>query len=166
MHRFMLLATLAGSPGCADHRQSSQDPALPRGAQPIPSSPVTDLDVVQEMSGIDTRERRVVDNANDWQAIWRRIAQNQQPEPAPPTIDFNSDVVVLASMGTQSSGGFSVAIEGVYRTADKLYVVVREASPGKNCMTTAALTAPVAAVRMQRTGLPVEFLEHKTTQDC
>jgi len=122
--------------------------------------------VAHQTSGIETRERRVIDSAADWETTWRRIFQDQQPAPSVPAIDFGSDLVVLAAMGTQSSGGFSITIEGVYRTADRLFVVVRESSPGENCLSTAALTAPVAAVRVQRTGLPVDFIERKATKSC
>ena len=75
-------------------------------------------------------------------------------------------MVVVASMGGRATGGYSIEIVRVAETTDRLYVEVREVSPGRSCIVTMAGTAPVTAVRVPRRDLPVEFVERAETRDC
>lgn len=155
-----LIGMVVGCTGPGD----GQD--LPPNAELVQSAPVA-IDVAAAgTSGIETPARRVITDAAAWAAAWTEIHATVQPEPARPEVDFGKSVVFLAAMGTRSSGGYSIAIEGVYRAADRLYVLVREKSPGPSCMTTQAITAPVAAVSTARVELPVTFLERKETVNC
>jgi hypothetical protein len=69
-------------------------------------------------------------------------------------------------MGTQSTGGHTIAIEGVYRSGGRLWVVVREEAPGPGCMMTQVLTTPVDVVSVPLSDEPVSFVERKETRDC
>lgn len=149
--------------GCTEP-EDQQD--LPGNAQLVASSEVVIDEVTAQSSGMETAAREVITDPAVWANAWNAIHQNVQPRPAPPAIDFAGSVVFLAAMGTRPTGGYSIVIEGVYRTDDRLYVVVRERSPGSNCVTTQALTAPVAAVSTAKVGLPVTFVERRETVDC
>jgi hypothetical protein len=117
-------------------------------------------------SGIETRERIVVTDSAAWASLWTRIMGSHSPRPPLPRVDFTREMIVVASMGTRSSGGFSIVFDSAYSRSDTLFLRVTERSPGPTCGTTAALTAPVALARLSRTSLPIGFAETKAVVAC
>jgi hypothetical protein len=118
-----------------------------------------------QYSGINDRRRTVITDAETFAATWQQAYRNQEPPPQLPEIDFAKDVVVLASMGTRSSGGYSIDITAEVSEA-RLRVIVLETSPGPTCAVTAALTAPVHMVLAPRTGGSPIFVEETRTRNC
>ena len=117
-------------------------------------------------SGLTEAERIVVRDSASWAALWPRIVGTHSPRPRPPRVDFASEMVIVASMGVRSSGGYLVAIDSIVARDDTLRVLVREQSPGPRCGTTAALTEPVAIARIARSDLPVHFTTRNVVRDC
>jgi hypothetical protein len=118
------------------------------------------------MSGITTHERRVIRDAVTWDAVWNQAMSRGSDPPELPLVDFNGEMVVLAAMGEQSSGGFAIVIDSVAEQDDGLEVTVVEVSPGCFCAVTTALTQPFTAVRVPRNDGEVRFVEHQLTIDC
>jgi hypothetical protein len=117
-------------------------------------------------SGLDVAERAVIRDFAAWQAFWRRATRHMVPAPRPPLVDFQKDMVIIAGSGPQRSGGYSVHIDSVYEENGLLVVVVREVSPGPNCMNTMSVTSPAIAVRVPQRVANPSFLERKATRDC
>lgn len=117
-------------------------------------------------SGIPEQERIVVRDEASWGALWPRIVGSHSPRPAPPVVDFTREMLLVVSMGTRASGGYVIAIDSLAVSGDSLRVVVREQSPGPRCGTTAALSAPVALARIERSDLPVSFVTREVVKDC
>lgn len=139
------------------------DPQLPPDAAPLDE---TELVLHAQYTGVVQRTRTVIRDADEWSRFWTQAHNRVMPQPPVPAIDFARNVVVAAGMGTRNSGGFSIEIEQVYGADDDVFVVVKEHSPGSGCITTAALTAPVAAVRVPRAGADVSFVERSETISC
>lgn len=139
------------------------DPQLPPGGAPLDD---TEQVLNAQYTGLAQRERTVIRDAQAWSRFWRQAHANVMPRPPVPSIDFTRNIVVAAAMGTRNNGGFGIEIERVYAVGDDLHVVVEERSPAPNCITTQALTAPVAAVRIPRVGAPVSFVERSRTFTC
>jgi hypothetical protein len=157
----LALTLVAGGASCIN----GEGLTLPRGASRVPEDQVQTL--VQEVaSGIDARRRGVVRTADEWSAFWSEVYAGRDPVPERPDVDFDQNMVIVAAMGTRPSGGYLVAFETIGRTGADYHVVVRETSPGRSCMTTAALTQPVVAVRVARSDGNVSFIERTTTQRC
>jgi hypothetical protein len=112
------------------------------------------------------RGREVVRTAERWTALWGQLTANVQPAPPAPAVDFAAEMVVVAAMGTKPTGGFAIAIDGVHVDRDRLFVEVRETSPGRSCIVTQALTAPVALVIVPARAGTATFLERKETTAC
>src|SRR5687768_11485813 len=110
-------------------------------------------------TGINNRRRLLIEDAAAWTALWQEVTANYQPPPPVPTIDFNAESVVLAAMGQRNSGGYEILIDSVHEADGKMYVTVREVSPGGNCFVTAALSAPVMAVRVAKRNITAVFVE-------
>jgi len=122
--------------------------------------------VGEQYSGLRTRERLVVRDATEWAALWSRITANVEPAPPLPTVPFEREQLIVVASGTKPTGGYAIAVAEVRMEHDALRVVVRETEPGARCVTTQALTAPVAVVRTPRSDLPVVFEEARETVDC
>lgn len=117
-------------------------------------------------SGIEDRRQVVIGDSTTWARIWTEIVGSHRPSAPLPPVDFTRELLVIASMGTRSSGGYSVAMDSVRVARDTLFVRVREYSPGSQCGTTAALTAPVGLARMERSHHPIAFESEARTLQC
>ena len=115
---------------------------------------------------VAVRQRLVISDAAAWAQLWSEATAGYQPRPATPAVDFAAEVVVVAAMGTRSTGGYSIHVDRAYEADGRLHVVVREVAPGARCATTQALTAPLTAVRVQRRPAPVVFVEVAETRTC
>lgn len=69
-------------------------------------------------------------------------------------------------MGERPSGGYGIDITSLAEESGTLYAVVDEASPGADCLTTAALTQPVLVLRVPATVGDVTFVEQESVLDC
>ena len=117
-------------------------------------------------SGLTGRERIVVRDLESWASLWPRIVGSHRPPPPVPPVNFANEMVVVASMGTRPSGGYAIYIDGVSAVRGNLVVSTREVSPGPRCGVTGALTEPVALARLERSDLPVSFVNRSVVRDC
>jgi hypothetical protein len=110
--------------------------------------------------------RRVITDAQAFQAVWDQAHARRGHKPPLPEVDFGREAVVLASLGTRSTGGYTIDIDSVRARNDAVDVFVRTTSPGPTCGATAALTQPVVMVAIPRTPLPVRFEEDARLTNC
>ena len=119
-------------------------------------------------TGIDDRRRLYIKDEETWKALWNEVTAHVGPRPEVPVIDFGNEAVVVVSMGTRSTGGFSINVESVSESESDgaLYVEVLEVSPGRGCVVIQSVTAPVHAVRVPLRNGNVQFIERASTRDC
>lgn len=117
-------------------------------------------------SGLADSARIVVRDANTWAATWTAIWRRHSPEPALPSIDFSQEMLVVAALGTRSSGGYSIYVDSAYQRSDHIEVVIRKVSPGSRCIVTAALTEPVDIARLPRSSQSVRYRERSVVHNC
>jgi PrcB C-terminal len=117
-------------------------------------------------SGLTMRERRIIRASIAWDAAWADAWGRQLSPPALPAVDFSLEMVVLAAMGEQASGGYAIEVQGVTQRQAVLDVTVVERNPGPNCLATLALTQPFTARRVPRFDGNVYFVEQQLTADC
>lgn len=164
----MLALTLFVTTGCA-RAQTPTDgrtaQTVPEGATELTIEPVEEI-VNRFYSGIADRRRVVVRTTEDWHALWSELTILQVPQPDPPEIDFDRQMVIVATMGRQSTGGYLIAIPAVHEHEGGLFVEVVEVSPGPDCLTTQALTTPTAAIKIEARDQPVTFVERSEQQSC
>jgi len=169
MHRarFLFLAFLVGiisSTGCPKGKEPNIDERREPGL--ADSSAIRQRLAVRSYDGLATRQRLVVRDSATWVTIWQQLVSNHSPIPAVPVVDFASNVVIIAAMGTKNSGGYSIEIEDVRIVGRDARISVAERSPGEDCIVTAAITAPVAAVVAPRFPGQATFLERTEQQAC
>ena len=150
--------------GCAGD-VVSPDTLVPSDALQLPQHQVEDL-LYESSSGVFWRHRAVILDMETWGVFWDYIYAGSYPKRDPFPIDFSESMVVAASMGSQSTGGHSIEITGVYWAEGRLYTVVRETTPGSSCLVTTGVTAPVTAVRVPRMGGEAVFVEEELVHEC
>jgi len=135
-----------------------------------PNAQVVAFDVVPEVttgiSGIRERRREVITTQAEWEALWDEIQAPVNPKPAVPAIDFGSRMVVFASMGERSTGGYSISVLSAAEESGALYVEVEEATPGIACITTDVVSTPAVAVSVPRTASAVLFVDREIAYPC
>jgi hypothetical protein len=140
----------------------AQSSGVPPGSVPVSMQRIFS----EQDSGIQQARRAVIRSPAQWQSIEDELRRGQASAVPLPTLDFGRSMVILAAMGAQSTGGHTITIEGVYRSGGRLWVMVREVTPGPGCMTTQVLTAPVDAVSVSLSDEPVSFVDLKEARDC
>jgi len=170
--RPMLALALAASACTSTQASTAMD-----GTPPAASSPAADAAVplrrlseeaytsIRYNSGLAERGEQVVRDAGAWSSLWSRMTARNRPAPLPP-VDFGRDMVLVAAMGRQPSGGHRVTIERVDDTGTELVAHVSHQRPGPRCGTTSALTEPADAVLIPRSTRNVRWMVRETTLDC
>jgi hypothetical protein len=75
-------------------------------------------------------------------------------------------MVVVVALGSRSTGGYSILIDGANEGENAgLVITVRSISP-ENCVVTAAFTQPVDVARLPRRDGSVVFLERSEVHTC
>ena len=119
------------------------------------------------VSGMDRPARLVIRDASTWQAIWTQINRGSNPVSPLPTIDFSREMVVVAALGTHSTGGYSILVDGASVVdSNGTAVAIRSVSPGPYCGVTEAFTEPVDIARMEMRVGPVTFVERSEVASC
>lgn len=109
-------------------------------------------------SHLETPVRCVVQREEDWTELWSAIMRGFADPPPPPIVDFGSQILLVAGMGTQPTTDYHIDISAVYRTADGLTAVVVHHPPG-GCAVGMAESAPVHVARVPRDLASVRFVE-------
>jgi hypothetical protein len=163
--RFFIAIATAGLSACS---HAASDAPLPVESGVQISAAAFDSVIMQyAYAGLTTRERLVVRSPAEWSAVWDQITASHRPQPAPPAIDFGTEVVLVASMGARPSGGYVITIDSAKVVAGEFRVHVRETSP-VDCGTTAAITQPTTArlASVADALRPVRWLETTATRHC
>ena len=155
-------------PGCSN---DAGHPAAPMTATEIPQGAATVSytvleEVTTQISAIVDRRRLVIRDASAWEAFWDDLAARIEPWPDPPAIDFATHMVIAATMGQRTSGGFVISVEEVAEKDGTLYAKVQEVTPGVLCITTDVITAPAVAVLVPRHSGPVAFVDKELALPC
>lgn len=117
-------------------------------------------------SGIAQPERLIVRDDATWQAVWTSIWRGLTPTPSLPNIDFTKEMVIVAALGSRSTGGYGIVVDSALMTTNGLKVWVGTSSPGLTCGTTQAFTSPVDIARIQRIDAPVGFVDVAKVVQC
>jgi hypothetical protein len=149
----------------------NDSPIGPRSASEIPQGAASvAYEVLQqassEISSIPDRRRIVIRDEAEWTAFWDDLTATIVPQPDPPAVDFSTRMVIAATMGQRTSGGYTISVEEVAEKDGTLYAAVQEVTPGVLCITTDVMTAPAVAVRVPRHVGTVAFVDTELALPC
>src|SRR4051812_24774009 len=69
-------------------------------------------------SGFDQPARVVVRDAATWRLVWNQVFLRQTPVPPLPSVDFSREMIVVVALGSRSSGGYSILLDGASELAN------------------------------------------------
>jgi hypothetical protein len=87
-------------------------------------------------------------NQQAWAAEWRMLHRQSRPEPPLPQVDWATDMVALLVSGIRTTGGYDLMIESIAIDDASIKVRAVESRPGRDAVTTQALTNPYHAVAL------------------
>ena len=154
-----LAILLAAACGAAPSAPDGQEPLSVVRLRPEPVS-------FTYASGMTEPQQLVVRDRGAWQQAWDAIWRTHVPRPPLPDADFTRDMIVIAALGTRSTGGYSIFIESASEGPEGVAVRVRAVSPGSACAVTLATTQPVDVARVPRRDGAVVFSQRNEVQDC
>jgi PrcB C-terminal len=164
----LLLTTAGCAPGPGPGEMGLEERLAP---PPVARACTTGFDATgtfcQYNSGFTERQRLVISDTAAWTSAWQQLWSRHSPQPELPTVDFEREVVLLASMGQRNSGGYVIELRNVTELANGLEVTVAEMSPDiTTCLVTAALSEPLVALRIPRPQGEVRFTEVRERYRC
>jgi len=114
-------------------------------------------------SGIREAKQEAVKSADAWEKLWKQHATTAGESEKIPAVDFSKEMVVVATMGTKRTGGYTIEIVGVEAKDKALRISVKKTSPPPDAFTVQALTAPFHFVAVPKSNLKPEFVEVKAS---
>jgi carotenoid cleavage dioxygenase-like enzyme len=154
-----LVALIAGCGGS----DVTQPPGTPLSVVRLRSEPYS----FSYYSGLNKPARLVIRDAIAWRTVWNQIYATQTPVPSLPEIDFSREMVIVAALGSRSTGGYGILLTAASEAEDEgAVVIVDSSSPGSNCMVTDAFTQPVDIARLPLRRGSVTFTERSHVSNC
>ena len=117
-------------------------------------------------SQIRQPERLVIRDHTAWLDAWASMWPAFAPIPAPPNVDFDSEMIVFVALGERPTGGYSILVDSAGANAQGVTVWIGTSAPGAHCVTTQAFTQPVDIARLPRLDATVHFVETSRIADC
>ena len=147
-------ASLPPTPSDLGSRVTAQQPERPASLQRF------------SYSGINEAKRMVISDPATWATVWAQLTQHVSPAPELPAVDFGANRLILVAMGTRPSGGYEIRVDSLVEFENGSLVFVTSESPGSDCVTTQALTAPVDIVLVGRSEEPIVFRDGTAVHHC
>jgi hypothetical protein len=154
---------------CAMSAQAQQPRASSVVPPVAPSAGLTrfrESEGFAQFSGLTDSARVVIRDGSEWSRYWALINRPFIPQPPEPAVDFSREAVVVASLGSRPTGGFTIRIDQATTDAERLIISVVRTLPGAGCALAAVVTQPVDVVRIPTPTLPIAFTERVERTDC
>lgn len=115
----------------------------------------------------------VITTQEQWQAFYTKNFTGGLIDPprtiTAPSIDFNSYRVVVGGLGLKPTGGYSLAVGGVFELSNEIYMDVLDVSlglDGQPCVVTMGLTYPYIALLLKKSDKPIRVRVVKAMTGC
>lgn len=113
-------------------------------------------------SGLVHPTRIVVHDAATFAALWTG-AFGDYPVPM---VDFTRQMVIVASMGAQPTGGYLIRVDDVASESGRVSIRIVSAVPGRGCLVTQAPTQPVDFALVSGVSGRIEFHDRTESTVC
>lgn len=157
--------------------KSEQPPVKQSIKQEVEKNPATptyktkSFVTIKQDSGLGLRnpekaENKVIQNKAEWETLWEQINIGRIPTPPLLEIDLSKYIILSASTGFHSSGGWSIKISKIEEYENKINVKVTINAPGKDCSVTTAITNPYTIISIEKTDKPINFNTETVATNC
>lgn len=115
----------------------------------------------ESQNGFIERQRIVIRTPEHLAQVWEQLEAPLSEKTSPPRVDFEHNIVLVASMGRPGSLGYRIRIAGVFERGDELLAVVLESSLGTPVCYIISDQSPTTVVVVPRTSSKVSFIERE-----
>ena len=119
-------------------------------------------------SKIQEATRQVIQSEEEWQKWWEKhntveafIDGKPVPKP-PPTVDFEQETVLAATLGRRSTGGYVIRFTEIDRENEVVTATLQVESPGPEDLVTTALTSPFSVIGIRKHEGRVKFVDEQS----
>lgn len=116
-------------------------------------------------SSVEDKREMLINNNDDYQKLMNEVYKNLDQMPRIPVVDFTKYSLIAVFIGQRPNGGYMVSIDSILDVS-KIYVNVKEQTPGKNCNVTDAITRPYTIVKIPKTDKKAVFNTKQEVKDC
>lgn len=123
-------------------------------------------------SSHEQKKNYVIRSQVEWQKLWQQmqvasfLPRNARTDSLLNKIDFNKHMLLAVFQGQKPSGGYSITVDKLVRSNNRLEVFIEEKSPGADCFTTQMLTHPYHVIVTEKSALKVAFTTRQSTAAC
>ncbi len=118
-------------------------------------------------SGYDEEAQMWIMNEENWKRCWEKLYKDTVPKPEIPAVNFDRKHLIACFMGSRSKGGFQVSVEQVRLEGHTLHVDLVYNNPGKDCITTLAITQPYIIIAIPDTDVKdITFEVRQIEKEC
>lgn len=118
------------------------------------------------ISGVTSKQLIVVRDIDTFTDLWSAHAAGISPQPAQPTVEFGTDMVIAAFMGGRESDGFTITIQDVRENDEFMIVEIEMETPGSSCDPSTDDTQPHHMIVLPDSDKPVQFSETTVRSTC
>jgi hypothetical protein len=133
---------------------------------PIRRPEAPTVGIYRTNSGIRDSTFTIVRNAAHWAEVWERLTARHSPNRSPPSIDFEHEMALVATLGERRTGGYAITIETALDRGAYLEAHVLRRAPGSACGVGGALRAPADVAIIPRRDVDVHMIVHDTASEC
>ncbi len=136
--------------------------AAPPAVATVTNTPLVLRTVLRtQMSGITNELRAVATSQAELTALWNELMAGGRSVGGMPAVNFAHETLVLAAMGRQTTGGYSIEITKAVKQGEQVVVTVKSKIPPEGTAKMMVITAPVHAVVIPLAGVGVDFREER-----
>lgn len=114
-------------------------------------------------NNIIEKQTRIIKSSEEWADFWTEMFPTQMIASA---INFDKSMVIAVLQGQKPTGGYAIEIEKITEYPNYIEIIIKETSPGDNCITTQALTSPFHIIEMERSKKEIKFTFKQETSLC
>jgi hypothetical protein len=98
-------------------------------------------------------------SSKEFESLWNRVFSRTQPDPAYPSINFETHEILGVFLGRRNTGGYSIKILKIIEYTDHVKVLVRKTEPDKGQMVIQVLTSPFHLVKIPAVSPSKPFIQ-------
>jgi len=118
------------------------------------------------ISGFSQPMTTVIRENAAWQSFWATLYAGQTPIPPLPGIDFSSEMIVAAGLGSQPTSGYEVIVDSATESQGSVTIETRTLRPSAKCSVLSVVTSPVDLARVPLRMGSVAFHSTEGINNC
>tara|TARA_B100000809_G_C15063620_1_gene503358 strand:- start:844 stop:1338 length:495 start_codon:yes stop_codon:yes gene_type:complete len=105
-------------------------------------------------------------NFNELTAVWVNLFANYDRKPPIPSFDFENKMLIAVALGERNNGSYSIKIESVLETKNRVIIIAEENKPGSTCNSPTVMVYPFQLIEIPKTDKEITFTKTLKVNEC